>query len=55
MEVEEDADAEREDLKAREARKKVLKQILCICICTYVPYSLKFSRTKNFVVCQISL
>ena len=42
MEVEEDADTEREDLKAREARKKVLisLQILCIQICTYVLLSI---------------
>ena len=42
MEVEEDADTEREDLKAREARRKVLisLQMLCIQICMYVLLSI---------------
>ena len=42
MEVEEDAETEREDLKAREARKKVLisLQILYIQICMYALLSI---------------
>ena len=45
MEVEEDAEAEKEDLKAREARKRYT--VLCIQSHLYIEYVLMYSLYWN--------